>query len=53
MPPPIVRKTSVFLALDNFIDSDAAISKKTHQEKQYKIAVRVLSFLIVGWYHLI
>jgi hypothetical protein len=41
-----VRKTSVFLALHNCIDYDAAISKKTRQEKQDKFVIAILSFLI-------
>jgi hypothetical protein len=41
-----VGKTSVFLAFLIVGNYDGANNKKTHQEKQYKIAVRVLSILI-------
>jgi hypothetical protein len=44
-PPPIARKTSVFLAPKNRIDYDAAISKKTRQEKQGNVVIAISSFL--------
>ena len=46
MPPPITRKTSVYLAPDNRIDLDTEFSKKTRQEKQDKVAIAILSFLV-------
>jgi hypothetical protein len=41
-----VRKTSVFLALGNWVNYDGANSKKTRQVKQGKVAIAILGFLI-------
>jgi hypothetical protein len=43
-----IRKTLVFLALDYHLNLLWFSSKKTHQRKQYAVAVGGLSFLVKG-----